>query len=220
MLLSYKHQFIFVHVLKTAGTSVAAKLAPHARYIDALVYGYRPTVKLFTIFNILTNRKGIEFLTGFTKHATALEIRKKLPFSLYNSCFKFAFVRNPWDWCVSLYFYLRQNPQLPGSKVASQKNFSDFIKQRVESHPPRQIDYIADNLGNIIIDYVAKYEQLESEFNHISNKLGLTTAHLPRENVSRHRRGNDYRLYYDDETCEIVGQYFKADVEQFNYKFD
>lgn len=220
MLLSHKHKFIFIHIFKTAGTSVSSQLAYHSRVIDFLAYGSWPTVKLVNIFNVVMKRKGMELLTGFKKHATALDIKNALPDSLFHSYFKFAFVRNPWDLCVSLYFYLRQNPKLHDSKLANNLNFIDFIKVYIEKKPQKQIDFIADENGHIIIDYIGKYERLQNDFNEIMNQIGLNAEPLPQKNISKSRPNHDYRGYYNDDTTELVGHYFHSDIEKFNYSFE
>lgn len=41
------------------------------------------------------------------RHDYALDIVEQLGPNRFESYFKFAFVRNSWDWLVSLYFFLR-----------------------------------------------------------------------------------------------------------------
>jgi len=219
MLISYKHKFIFIHIFKTAGTSISARLAPHSRFIDSLVYGHWSTRKFFIALNILFNRKSTEFLTGFNPHATAMEAKTKLAANIYDVFFKFAFVRNPWDLHVSLYFYLCKNKKHPLSKTVRAKNFAEFIEWYIGTDPKSQLDFVSDPFGGIIVDFIGKFENVSNDYDYIKTKLGLNSPPLPMINVSDNRSTSDYRSYYNDKTYELVARYFKKDIEKFNYKF-
>ena len=224
MLISYSHKFLFIHIVKTAGSSITSCLVPYSRFVDRLFYGYWFTRKTVGVLNRVLGWEDLGYkpYTGFQKHGTAFDAKNKLPEEVYNSLFKFAFVRNPWDWRVSLYFYIRRSPKHKNHKVISSMSFSDFIKWDVLRKPKRQIDFIADEDGNIIIDYVGRYESLDKDFKFIGNKLSLPDLKpdLPQINVSVNREFKDYKQYYNDETMSLVEEYFREDVERFEYKFE
>ena len=219
MLISYKHKFIFIHIFKTAGTSISVRLAPHSRLIDALIYGHWSTRKFFNALNILLNRKSTEFLTGFKPHATAMEAKQKLPPSIYDEFFKFAFVRNPWDLHVSLYHYLCKNKKHPLSKTVRQKSFEEFIEWYIGTDPKTQLDFVANPAGEIIVDFIGKFENLSKDYNYIQTRLEINGPALPMVNVSTNRASSDFRSYYNDKTYELVERYFYKDIETFNYQF-
>ena len=55
-----------------------------------------------------------------------------LPRRVYEDFFKFAFVRNPWDWQVSLYHYMLQRREhFQHDLIKSIENFDDYIEWRV-----------------------------------------------------------------------------------------
>ena len=220
MLISHTHRFIYIHVLKTAGTSVSACFAPYSRFVDRLVYGYYPTVKFFNAFNIVFNRKGIEWLTGFTKHAKAVDVRSKVPAALFEEYFKFGFVRNPWDWMVSLYFYLQGNKRLAAHKRVSKMTFSEFIKTRCRNNSLQQIDFISDPERRMLVDFVGRFECLEEDIRYICSRLDITAPQLPQKNISYRRPQKDYRAYYDPETAGLVKQSFAEDIKIFGYSFN
>jgi hypothetical protein len=160
--------------------------------------------------------------TGFRDHGTALDVRNKLPEEIYNSLFKFAFVRNPWDWRVSLYFYIQRRPRHKFYNITSCMSFSDFVEWDVLRKPPRQVDFICDGDANIIIDYVGKFENVNDDFEIIRNKLSIPNLKtmLPQINVSTNREFRDYRKYYNNETKNLIAEYFRDDIERFGYKFE
>ena len=79
-----------------------------------------------------------------------------------------------------------------------------------------QTDWISDKNGNILVDEIIHFENLESEFNTILEKIGKKDITLPHEKKSS--RG-DYRDYYDKETITIVRDWFARDIEIFGYAF-
>src|SRR4051794_37346885 len=106
MLLSYEHRFIFIHVYKVAGTSVVAALEPFAHRPEKLFVN-----RLLSKFNHLLGTHLTwphHKLKIFNDHVKALDLKRALPAAIFDNYFKFAFVRNPWDWQVSLYHYMKQ----------------------------------------------------------------------------------------------------------------
>ena len=81
----------FVHIPKTAGTSIGAFLSGLS--MKAGEEG--------------SNNNYIE-LKRLSKHAKAAEIRKVYGCDYWNKLYTFSFVRNPWELMVSSYFWWRQ----------------------------------------------------------------------------------------------------------------
>jgi len=220
MLIGYNKPFLFVHIYKTAGTSITSCLIPYSRLIDRITYGYWPSKKIINALNWIYNGKFNEFFTGFHKHATAFDAKKKLPKLLFDSLFKFAFVRNPWDWEVSLYHYILQAKKHRFHKLVKKMSFSEFVQWDIDQKPLRQVDFLQDDEGNIIVDFIGKYENIKDDLNYIKDKLELTINALPQKNISKNRIYKDFRRYYNSKTIDFVDQYFKKDIEIFNYQFE
>ena len=64
--------------------------------------------------------------------------------------------------------------------------------------------------------FKGKCENLQSDFETVMRELNLSCIKLPHLNASKHE---NYRSYYDNETREKVGEWFKRDIELFNYNF-
>ena len=153
----------------------------------------------------------------FPDHITAQDLRKELPKKVYDTFYKFAFVRNPWDWQVSLYHYMLQEPSHFHHELIKQmQNFDDYIEWRVTEDKRLQKDFVVDDKEHFIVDFVGKYEHLSRDFSHVCKTLDLKAC-LPHINKSLHR---DYRSYYSKRTIKIVEEHFKEDIALFKYTFD
>ncbi|MBA1147708.1 sulfotransferase family 2 domain-containing protein [Ectothiorhodospiraceae bacterium WFHF3C12] len=218
MLISYKHNFMFVHIAKTGGTSIRAALRGYR-----WGWPYTPVLALCSLASQMTrprHKLGIKF----PRHAKAIAAREMLPAEVYDNLFKFVVVRNPWDLQVSSYHHLkREHPQVV-ARVDSFEAFLDlkFGAERdynflLDISAELQSDYVVDLHGNLIVDYIARYESLEADFAEACRRIGISQPPLP-----HHRKASDrthYREYYSDRTRELVAHHYAADIERFGYGF-
>ena len=207
MLLSYSNKFIFIHIYRVAGTSITNSLESYTR---------RPVVRwLFRklgIGNLIPYRKW----KTFPSHIKARQLRSQLSREIYESFYKFAFVRNPWDWQVSLYHYmLRDTNHFQHKLIKTMHNFDEYINWRVYNDKELQKDFIVDSNGRLIVDFVGRYENLTTDFRHVCEVLNVSVI-LPHLNKSSHR---DYKSYYNAKTRKLVEEHFSEDIEFFNYTF-
>ena len=218
MLISYSRQFIFFHVAKVAGLSIRDALQPYAQDPDKFKIK-RPPRTLAGEPNPLYDMWSILLL-----HAKAREAKKELSEDIYNTFYKFAFVRNPWDWQVSMYHFILQEPShVRHQLVKSMASFEDYLDWVVDTKNPYargaskfQKDMVTDGEGNLIVDFVGRFETLEQDFHHICQVLNLE-ASLPHINRTSHRNFQDY---YTERTRQLLGNHFKDDIELFGYTFD
>ena len=212
MLISYSHQFIFIHIYHTAGTSIKEALKEYAIDEPNNFKIKRPLKKLGDSPNPIYN-----MWYSVVFHAKAREIKRELPPEVYDKCYKFAFVRNPWDRLVSSYHHLLKDTwDLKHKIVTSMESFDEFVDWSVSKNNSLQKDFIADKSGKIIVDFIGKYETLEKDFEQVCKKLKIQ-AHLPQKNKTEHK---DYRNYYTKRTKKIVENIFQEDIELFGYTFD
>ena len=126
-----------------------------------------------------------------------------------------------------------------GVEVAEKRNlrnrsFRDFlsiIEEESEIHNKEknlnQIDhpyqpqykYLVNEEEQIIVDFIGKYENIQSDWMLLCEYLQLNkgqfrTLSLPHHNKSNH---DDYRTYYDDNDAERVYNIYKKDIELFDY---
>jgi hypothetical protein len=218
MLLSIKYNFLFVHIAKTGGTSVRSALQP-LRWRDPWYY---PMFLCSRFSHLSGHRIG----SKFPRHSRIVAAKELLPEEFFDNLFKFAIVRNPWDLQVSSYHHIRrERPHL----IAHIEDFDHFIRWKLDPERPyqyhvdtsiqSQLDYLIDLHGKILVDFIGHYENLAEDFKSITSQLKIVGISLPHKRQAKDR-SKDYREYYTDDLAELVGNYFKRDIEAFGYRFD
>lgn len=206
MLFSRERRVLFVHIQKTGGKT-----------IEHILYQRTPD---------------LQKVLGMHDHAKWA--KPQMPPDVWDSLFKFAFVRNPWDRLVSWYSMIRQSV---GAQPPHERNklrqyvldnaptFTDFIVRctatitengGVKSFLFNQLDYITDEQGNVIVDFVGKYENFVPDLQLVLDRLDID-CDIPHANPSRH---DHYSHYYTDETRQIVAERYARDIAYFGYQFE
>jgi hypothetical protein len=153
-------------------------------------------------------------------HQNIWQIASSIPEEKFRTYFKFGFVRNPWDRAVSLY---ERKEGLQMKPLMSFEQFIDWMKYAsctcVHPVPHRyQLDWFVNPHGDVIVDFIGRYESLAADWAKLAERLGVPGAALPRLNVNV-TRNRDYTTYYSERTRRIVAERFAVDIEYFGYHF-
>lgn len=206
-----RHGFWFVDIPRTSSSSIRSELGKHF----GRVYGKK---------NVLEKELASEQI--FPDHLPARKMSAFLGNSKWNSIFTFTLVRNPWDRIYSMYNYRRR----VGDELPKEWSFRDYVlalgKASSESkffkyHGYRYgaSDYVLGKNGEIIVDYIGKYENRLHDLNLIASYLGLSKlGELTIQRASP--KNKHYSEYYDPETRDIIGRLYAKDIELFDYGFD
>ena len=216
-IVSREHHFIFVHIPKTAGSSIGDP-------------SYKK-VKKGSLIPFLGKED-----EAYQGHKKAMEIKEHLK-EPWEDFFKFCFVRNPWDRFVSAYTYYTQSISSVyslfrftqehykkhttlGQQIAQCKTFREFClnvdRFDLDLHFEPQADYVTDAEGNLLVDYIGRFENLDSDLNKICNRIGIPEIRLPHYRKTKRKH---YKEYFDNETVDVVRRKYMHDIELFNYTF-
>ncbi len=217
MLISLKYKFLFVHIAKTGGTSIRVALRRY-KWNDP----YRIPLFICSRMSALFAHK---LACKIPRHAKVITAYEMLPRELFNSLFKFAFVRNPWDLQVSSYHHIkRERPYL----LKGIDTFEEFLLWKLDPNRPYhyiidtsiqlQSDYLIDLEGNVLVDFIGRYESLHEDFDEACKRIGIKTPKLPHKRRAADR--SHYKEYYTDKTAELIAEHFRKDIEMFGYSFD
>ena len=194
MRISHKHKFIFIHGMKTGGTSIRECLNDYSDIISTP-----------------------ERHSPYWNHLSPKDLEKHFQEQQWDwdEYFKFVFVRNPWDRMVSLYHHLlwkSLQPQHDWARrcLGGSDSFITYLKSGKLC--PEQTKYF----NNISDFYVGRFENIQEDFNVICDKIGIPQQKLPYTNKSNHKH---YTEYYNDETIEMVSDKYDVEIKMFDYKF-
>lgn len=217
MIISERKKFIFIHIKKNAGSSIAKALLPEI------------SGPLTILMDHVFRRIGRPIGFGpkrYPSHITAQELVNEIGEELFSQFFSFAVVRNPWDWQSSLYNYALKLPSHNlHSKVKELGSFDAYLKWHCQNIENQQVpagmgvvtqsEFIFADDGRQLVEYVARFENLENDFHKVCERIGVS-AELPRVNVHKVK---PYRNFYNEERRNLVAEYFNKDVENFGYDF-
>ncbi len=168
-------------------------------------------------------------------HVSIRYIKSRLPENVYQQMFSFCFIRNPYSRLVSEYFWKRKDGDIRLGIDCRVMTFGQFIKtlerkfnnllaqpQAEVSHYLPQYLFVCDENEEIMVDYVAKYEDgLENGLATALEKIGLIIPNLklPKSNSTSSSRQH-FSYYYTPETQEIVYRLYEKDFKIFGYDKD
>tara|TARA_B100000945_G_C20384911_1_gene599188 strand:+ start:682 stop:1353 length:672 start_codon:yes stop_codon:yes gene_type:complete len=190
----YNSKTMFIHIPKTAGVSLIKAI-----YGNVTFSGHR----------------------SFYFNNIALNIQDEKYFS-------FAFVRNPFDRLYSAYMFLQKGGINHDDKLAFSshmlkfQDFEDFVLNGLDEkliykviHLIPQYDYLCDRKGNILVDFVGRFENLEYDIIMLSDRLNkkIELSHY------NYNKKKNYVEVYTEPMIEKVYKIYQKDIDIFEYSF-
>lgn len=215
-MLSLEKKLLFIHVPKTGGNSVQNILSDYSEDKIVSENELQDGVERFEVKSKYP---------GLTKHSTLWEYKAAIEPDVYKSLYIFSTIRNPWDMMISYYF----SPNMG----VTEWDRNDFIKLLKKT--PTLDYYIQEfsllrrfmyKLGLDIdksgkldkdIDFLMRVENLNEDFKHVCNEIGVTYKELPVRNKSSRKH---YSTYYDEELVEKVAKKFHKEITFGRYVYE
>lgn len=239
MIISYKRQFVFIHVYKTGGDSVATALAPVLGRRDVAL-----TTDLQQWFQRVIPGPRRRAATRLGKHSPAIAVRQFLSPDQWGQYYTFAFVRSPVSRAVSLYSFARKKAEerrrvlprnlwymLPTGRATDPLKwpsvqayletscFSEFLRHPLVMTAPAmqpQWQAICDESRKPLVNFIGRFERLAEDFDLVQSKLSLMPTALPWRNSSNPRI-TERRPTLTDDDLNLLGQKYAEDFAMFGY---
>jgi hypothetical protein len=219
-MVSHKHRFIFIHVPKTAGTSIEKKFGLFED-VSRNAQDHRSIreIEPLTVYGLFAARnvEDLKFAGYRFKHHR-LKGQEVVTPEQYRSYFKFAFVRNSWSRVFSMYKnMMRFEPHRRNFGVADDCTFSEFVEKHLGIRQLRpQLFWLRDSKGEIPLDFIGRFENLADDFAYICDVLKTDDKSLPWLLPSD---GSHYVDFYDDQSKDLVYQRFQEEIDHFEFIF-
>ena len=141
---------------------------------------------------------------------------------VFNSLYKFCFVRNPYDRLFSAYTFLKKGGinnldlEFSNSYLQEFANFSEFVLKGLEKeeimnwvHFKPQYTFICDENDNIVMDFIGKMENLDTDFNTVCKHLNIVSE-LQKLNMSAGKKNN-----FSEEVKAMIRLKYQKDFNLF-----
>ena len=218
MIISHKYKFIFLRTEKTASTSLTKALKNQIGGQDEVITSFRGGWVKYMPLHPGGLKRAFPRQFGLHTHAHAKDVRKALGAEIFDSYYKFAVERNPWDRQVSLYYHraLRENYKNPDfGRDMNSLLYRNLYYTRLHNWEVYSID------GEIVADQVLRYENLALEIPALFRTLGIAQGtKLEHFNPGLGGERAHYSTYYDDKTKELVGSWYQNEIAALGYKFE
>ena len=206
MIFSQSQQFVFFAIPKTGTHAMREVLRPHLGTEDweqQLRYGEQ----LSPLPEIAAINHG---------HVAYRQLARVIPDETLAQYFTFAFVRHPFDRFVSVCAFLaRTDPSYQVDPTAWMKRALTRAPFRKRVLVATQSDLLTcEHSGSIKLDFVGRYESLQTDCDHVCRTLSLPAVPLPRKNSSEHRQPHEV---LDDALREALTERYSDDFEAFSY---
>lgn len=188
----------FVHIPKTAGTTMIKYLKSAGNFeLRKINHDLRSSE--FKYFHEYTDRQNF---------------------------FSFCFVRNPIDRALSAFYFLsegglNEEDKIDADRYVSRYNgdFNEFVRNEFpkgeifsQIHFKPQYEWIIDENRLLCVDYIAKFEDLDTELNKLSNLLGFRLKENFEINVTRRPS-----VQLEDDVLALIQSHYRNDFEYFKY---
>lgn len=208
MIASHSRNFIFIRTRKTASTSTEIVLGSWCSPADIvtpvgpedeltrLAYGGRPgnfctdanvearylaTLPSREVTKIKEAYRVVMRHLHFHHHMSAAELKPMLPDSFWQSAYKFAFDRHPYEKAVSIAYWRKKGAISAGAEV------EEFFDEVIEQGDYRNFDlYTID--GKPAVDDVFRYEDLQQSLAAVARRVGATVPETMPLAKGQHRR--------------------------------
>ncbi|MDK9557287.1 sulfotransferase family protein [Marinobacter sp. M216] len=223
-MISHDYKMIFIHVPKSAGTSIENAFGHDLGAQGRGSQDHRAIreIEPVQISNYLRiNSDNANFFYRRIKKLKTNNPNNKIGITRkqYQEYFKFTIVRNPFSRTHSWYRGIMRDPiNLRAYGLPSPIPFEEFLDRFLHKRRLMKpaVWFLKSFNGGIELDFVGKFENLTHDFGLVCDQLGVQVS-LPHKLDGG---GTDWRSEYNDRTRSMVEKFYHEDISTFGYKFE
>lgn len=199
-------QYIFTHIFKCAGNSVKNSLRNFDKNSKQLLGAHTDLWDLYQYFEETYNVDD------------------------FNKKFKFVIVRNPYDWLASTYLYIKRSSGHNFNDEIKSMDVNGFVDWYIDFAMKRktrfkqnkyltQKQFITKNRdinGEVLVDFIAKIENINNDWEFICNKINNPNKNIPMLNKNPNRQDNG-RNRFNKRAIARINEVFGDDFDYFDY---
>ncbi|MDJ0582581.1 sulfotransferase family 2 domain-containing protein [Crocosphaera sp.] len=235
MLISDEYKFIFIHIGKTGGTSVEKVLCDYLN-LDFKVTKKSPEGKWWKHIWAQGMKKYVGeeiwnnyFTFAFVRNPYDMILSLYSMYTQYpeyTNPQKYPRLYHPWNQYKSFEDFIlsmgkRQHEpnekwrlQLNKLGVKGTMNLWYSIENLQSSYLTNSWKGKEHGKGEILVDFVGRYENLSQDFHYVCERVGLPKLELVQHGATRHK---PYQEMYTEQMKKIVYNHSSVDIERFGY---
>lgn len=221
MIVNHKYKFLFVHIHKTAGSSIRNSLL---RYVpESYFLGYDhsfidviPDPSIYKdYFKFCIVRNPYERLVSWYYSILNLRANNTLKTYITNNSINFSTFLDCTDIVYETQHYSRYNKVIINNPLLENAPNLPYPK----SLSFNQLDYISRD-QQLAVDYIGRFENLNLSWKHICDTLNIDVP-LSNDKVGNWRKEacSTYRDFYRSEDIIKAQKLYHKDINYFNYDF-
>jgi len=202
-----KQNYIFIHIYKTAGTSVR---------------------EIISGTELLGVHCSATVVKQSLQNPAAMKNMGVTDPNFYENALKFAVVRHPYEWIGSTRDYILRHTTHRDYAETKDLDPYGFVEWERDVALHMEVGFGTNKHltqkgflyegDECIVDHVLKQEELEMGMRNIFDLLEMEYPGLPVKNVGR-MEGKKYRDTFDDRTKQLIQDVYGEDFAAFGYPF-
>lgn len=194
-ILDVKKNLIFVHIPKTAGSSITDLICKNVPNFDGI------------------RDENQEFVRFGRYHWPASKIIQEYP-DLFENATSFAIVRNPFSWIQSIRYYQAASSTPAHHEKANELSFNDFVRYYIENDKRSMKFFVCDQDKKILVDKVLRFEDFQGS---VLPFLGKHYDLSKLQHILKTRK-RSLASDFDLATFSLVKETYAEDIALFGYE--
>jgi hypothetical protein len=226
VLISHKHELIFIKTMKTAGTSIEESLEFHL--LGTPPHGFGEETKERIGHDFYVSSRSLGFNSDFMRnHTSCQKLVQLLGHERFSRYQKVSCVRNPWDQVVSYFWWKLRNRTflltLGGKMPMFMLKIWFSAWYLTNQTRIRKLSFTQQlGVGGTVPSmHLIRYESIESDLRELLEKIGHSEQELwipKRKGLVRNRK-EPFQRYYFQLVRESLARHRFQDLANFGYKW-